>query len=284
MHRGPHRRAGRRPVVVGAALLGVVVLIAVLAPLIAGDPVRPDLEHGLDRSGLPLAPSARWALGTDALGRDVWARLAHGASRSLVVVGLATAIASLFGAMVGVIAGYRGGPVDAVAMRGVDLALALPALLVAALLAAVMHRAGFDRDGAIVVTLAALGWTATARVIRTKVRVVRHSDYVIAARALGASTTRVLIRHVVPAVAGLVGALAALSLAQNLILEAALGYLGLGAPPPSPTWGRMLAEGQPYLAAAPHLVVAPGLAIVVTVTACNLLGNGLRHVFEPPTR
>lgn len=280
----PPRRAGRRPAVVGAVLLGAVVAIAVLAPLIAGDPVRPDLEHGLDPAGLPRSPSAQWILGTDALGRDVWARLAHGAGRSLVVVGLATVLASIIGAGVGVIAGYRGGAIDAAAMRSVDVALALPALLVAALLAAVMHNAGVDRDGAIVVTLAALGWTATARVIRTKVRVVRHSDYVTAARALGASTTRVLVRHVGPAIAGLLAALAALSLAQNLILEAALGYLGLGAPPPAPTWGRMLAEGQPYLAAAPHLVIAPGLAIVVTVTACNLLGNGLRHAFEPGSR
>ena len=280
----PPRRAGRRPVVICAVLLGAVVAIAVLAPLIAGDPVRPDLEHGLDPAGLPRSPSAQWILGTDALGRDVWARLAHGAGRSLVVVGLATVLASIIGAGVGVIAGYRGGAIDAAAMRSVDVALALPALLVAALLAAVMHNAGVDRDGAIVVTLAALGWTATARVIRTKVRVVRHSDYVIAARALGASTTRVLVRHVGPAIAGLLAALAALSLAQNLILEAALGYLGLGAPPPAPTWGRMLAEGQPYLAAAPHLVIAPGLAIVVTVTACNLLGNGLRHALEPGSR
>lgn len=281
MDQGPFRRAARRPAVIGAVLLAAVAAIAVLAPIVTGDPLRPDLEHGLDSTGAPLAPSAHWPLGTDALGRDVWARLAHGAGHSLWVAGLATAVASMFGATVGVIAGYRGGAVDDVAMRSVDVALTVPALLLAALLAAVMHSAGVDQDRALIVTLAALGWTTSARVIRGQVRIVRGSDYVLAARALGAGATRVIVRHIMPAVGGLLAAVTTLALAQNLILEAALGYLGLGAPPPAPSWGRMLAEGQPHLTQAPWLVLAPGLAIVITITAANLLGNGLRNALDP---
>lgn len=272
-----HRARAGRPAVVGAALLAVVIALALAAPAIAGDPVRPDLVGGLDAAGSPLPPGpGRW-LGTDALGRDAWARLVHGAARTLAVAGLATALATIAGTAIGTAAGYRGGATDAAAMRGTDVALAVPALLVAVFAAAALRAAGLAGDGALVLTLAALGWPGIARVVRAKVRVVRASDYVLAARALGASEVRVLVRHVGPAIAGLCAGLAALALAQNLVLEAALGYLGLGAPPPAPTWGRMLAEGQPYLGSAPWLVLAPGLAIVVTVTACNLLGQGLRR-------
>lgn len=268
-------------VVVGAALLLAMIALAIAAPLVAGDPIRPDVEHGLDADGAPLAPSSARLLGTDALGRDVWARLAFGARRSLVIAGAATALAVAMGAAVGVVAGLRGGATDAIAMRLVDAALALPAILVAAFVAVALRASGVDADLAAVLTLASLGWGAIARVVRARVRTVAASDFVLAARAIGAGPLRIATRHVAPMIAGLLAATATLALAHNFALEAALGYLGLGAPPPAPSWGRMIADGQPYLRHAPWLVAAPALAIVATVVACGLIADGLRPEEAP---
>lgn len=276
------RFARRRGAVIGLALAVMLVGLAVIGP---GDPLALDVDHGLSELGLPLPPSASAPLGTDQLGRDVLARLAAGAGSSLGVAALATLLALVIGAGVGVIAGYAGGWVDQLLMRLVDLVLAFPFLLLAILLAAVLRESGLVSSSApIVVTLALAGWTTGARVIRTKVRTLARSELVVAARAVGASPLRIAIRHLVPNAAGAIAVVAVLGFAQNLLAESVLSYLGLGPPPPDPTWGRMLYEGRAFYRTAPHLILVPGLAIVIAVASFHLLADGVRAMFDDEAR
>jgi ABC-type dipeptide/oligopeptide/nickel transport system permease subunit len=271
------RFAADRAAVVGAALVAALVAIAALGPaLLAHDPVAADVEHGLTALGAPLPPSPTALLGTDQLGRDVWARVVAGAGTSLTIAALATLIATAIGLAVGLTAALAGDRIDNALMRLVDLVLAFPFLLLAILLAAVVRDADTPASSQpVYVTLGAVGWTTMARVIRAKARVLVCGDMVVAARALGAHPARVLTRHLLPNVAGVAMAMTSLGFAQNLLAESVLSYLGLGPPPPAPTWGRMLYEGRSYYRIAPHLVLAPGVAIVVAVVAFNLFGAGL---------
>ena len=260
---------------VGAILVVILVALAVFQP--AGDPLALDIDHGLSELGAPLAPSADAVLGTDQLGRDVWARVVAGAGTSLSVATLATLLTLAIGLAVGLVAGYAGGWIDRALMRIVDLVLAFPFLLLAILLAALLRERALAASSApVVLTLALVGWTTTARVIRGKAMVLARSEMVIAARALGASPARIVVRYVLPNVAGVVVVVALIGFAQNLLAESALSYLGLGPPPPAPTWGRMLYEGRVYYRTAPHLVVVPGLAILCAVLAFHLLAEGVR--------
>lgn len=259
----------------------VLVLAALLGPLLADDPLALDIDGGLSALGAPLPPSSDSLLGTDALGRDVWARIADGAGTSLWIAGVATVLALLGGIVVGLVAGVGSELVDNALMRLVDLALAFPFLLLAMLLAALFREAELASTTAQVsLPLALVGWTTFARVIRTKTRVLARSEFALAARTLGASTTRIVVRHLLPNLAGTIAVLAAFAFAQNILGEAVLSYLGLGPPPPAPTWGRMLYEGRPFYRTAPWLVIAPGTAILLAVVAFNLLGDGLRTWFE----
>lgn len=274
-------RRGRR-VVVGAALVGALVLIAVIGPYLTADPLARDIERGLTELGAPLAPSGDALLGTDQLGRDVWARIVGGAGTSLGLAAAATLIALAIGLAVGLAAGYAGGRIDGALMRLVDLVLSFPVLLLAILLAALLRESRLAGSSVpIVATLAVVGWTTMARVLRDKTRVLARGEMVMAARAAGAGATRIVVRHLLPNVLGIVAVLTALGFAQNLLAESVLSYLGLGPPPPAPTWGRMLFEGRMYYRTAPHLVLAPGLAILIAVAAFQLLASGLRDRFDP---
>lgn len=269
-------------VVVGAAMIAILVVIAVIGPLLTADPLARDIEHGLTELGAPLGPSDDALLGTDQLGRDVWARIVGGASTSLSIAAVATLIALLVGLAVGLTAGYAGGRPDGALMRLVDLVLAFPVLLLAILLAALLRESRLAGSSLpIVATLAVVGWTTMARVLRDKARVLARGEMVMAARAAGASGTRIVVRHLLPNVLGLVAALTALGFAQNLLAESVLSYLGLGPPPPAPTWGRMLFEGRTYYRTAPHLVLAPGIAILFAVAAFHVLASGLREQLAP---
>jgi ABC-type dipeptide/oligopeptide/nickel transport system permease subunit len=285
-----HVTAGRfvanRGAVVGVAIVAALVTIALLAPaLSAKDPLASNVEHGLSVLGAPLPPSSDAVLGTDQLGRDVWARIVAGAATSLSIAALATLIALAIGLTVGLVAGYAGGGLDSALMRLVDLVLSFPFLLLAILLAALLRDAGLASATApVFVTLGVVGWTTTARLIRGKTQVLARSDMITAARAIGASPARIIVRHLLPNVAGLVIAVTALGFAQNLLAEAVLSYVGLGPPPPAPSWGRMLYEGRAYYRIAPHLVLAPGLAIVLAVVGFNLLGDGLRDAVDAEDR
>lgn len=277
------RFVANRGAVAGAVLVAALVVAAALAPVLsAKDPLVSDVEHGLSELGAPLPPSDEAVLGTDQLGRDVWARVVAGASTSLSIAALATLIALVIGLSVGLVAGYAGRSVDNALMRLVDLVLAFPFLLLAILLAALFREAELASSNApVFLTLGAVGWTTMARVIRGKTAVLARSDMVSAARALGATPGRIVVRHVLPNVAGVVIVVTALGFAQNLLAESVLSYLGLGPPPPAPTWGRMLYEGRAYFRIAPHLVLVPGVAILLAVVGFNLLGEGLRDAVDP---
>jgi ABC-type dipeptide/oligopeptide/nickel transport system permease subunit len=277
--RALRRFLANRGAAVGAAL---VVLLLVLALLPHGDPLALHIDRGLSALGAPLPPSHDALLGTDHLGRDVWARLLAGAGISLELATLSTLLALSIGLGVGLTAGYAGGAVDSALMRLVDLVLAFPYLLLAILLAALLREADLASSNApVVLTIGIVGWTTIARVIRGKALVIARSEHVVAARALGASPLRIVVRHILPNVAGVIVVVAALGFAQNLLAESVLSYLGLGVPPPAPTWGRMLYEGRAYYRTAPWLSIAPGIAIVMAVVAFNLLGDGLRDLLDP---
>ncbi len=277
--RAVRRFLGNRGAVIGAVLVLVLLVLAVLPH---GDPLAPHIDHGLSRLGAPLPPSSDALLGTDHLGRDVWARICAGAATSLELATLSTLFALALGLTVGLTAGYAGGWVDSALMRLVDLFLAFPFVLLAILLAALLREANLAAGSApVVLTIGIVGWTSMARVIRGKTLSLARSEHVIAARALGASPARIVVRHVLPNLAGIVIVVTVLGFAQNLLNESVLSYLGLGPPPPAPTWGRMLYEGRAYYRTAPWLTIAPGLAIVSAVVAFNLLGDALRDLLDP---
>ena len=276
------RFLSNRGAVVGAVLVVGLLGVALLAPVLsAKDPLISDVEHGLSDLGAPLPPSHDAVLGTDQLGRDVWARVVNGARTSLAIAAIATSIALVIGVAIGLCAGYAGGATDSALMRLVDLVLAFPVLLLAILLAALFRQAGMASPSApVFLTLGVVSWTTMARMIRGKTCVLARSDMIIAARALGASPSRIVVRHVLPNLAGVAIVVTALGFAQNLLSESVLSYVGLGPAPPAPSWGRMLYEGRAYYRTAPHLVLVPGVAIVLAVVGFNLLGDGLRDALD----
>jgi peptide/nickel transport system permease protein len=280
--RARSRLRANRSAAIGAAIVLALVGIAVIGPWVSShDPLAANVEHGLSDMGAPLPPSAATLLGTDQLGRDVWARVIAGAGSSLWIAGLATLIALAIGLAVGLVAGYAGGAIDNALMRLVDLVLAFPFLLLAILLASLLHASGAaESNQAVALTLGAVGWTTTARLIRGKARVLARSDMITAARAIGASPARILARHLLPNVARTAGVVATLGFAQNLLAESVLSYLGLGAAQPAPTLGRMIHDGRDYYQTAPHLVAAPGLTILLAVIGFNLLGAGLDDALD----
>lgn len=267
----------------GLGLLGTLALAAISAPLVAAwlghDPFAPDLLARFE------PPSATHPLGTDDLGRDILTRLLHGARISLAV-GLAAALAAAcIGTLAGLLAAWRGGVADALVMRLADFMLALPALPLLVLLAAAdPSRLGLPARGEaagdvlrIVVILAAFGWVGVARLARAAALATLSRDHVRAARALGASEPRILLRHVLPALLPPVAVATALAVAGAILAESTLSFLGLGISPPSPSWGNMLANAQELVFSAPWAAVWPGLAIMVTVAACTLVADGIRR-------
>jgi peptide/nickel transport system permease protein len=264
-----------------------IVLAAIFAPFIA--PYDPILQHrGVDQALAP--PGGPFLLGTDQLGRDVLSRLIYGARTSLTVGLAANLLATGFGTLVGAVAGFVGDPrvrigrhirfrlpVETVLMRLTDVLLALPALLLAIALAAVVGQS----LGVVVTVIAALLWTTTARIVYGRVLDLKRREFIEAAIALGASSPRILVRHVLPHVAPLVVVYATLGIAATVLFEATLSYLGAGVPAPTPSWGSMISEGTPYYQIDPLLVLVPGLAIMLTILAFNLLGDALRDAMDP---
>jgi ABC-type dipeptide/oligopeptide/nickel transport system permease subunit len=279
--RGGWNALRSQPAALAGSILAILLIgLAVVGPWLAGDPARVDVEGGLTELGAPLGPGEQGLLGTDQLGRDVWARILSGARTSLSIATIATVLSVILGVVVGLASGYAGGRVDGFLMRVVDLVLAFPSLLLALLLAALLRGSGGGGSVPVIATLAVVGWTTIARALRAKALTLATSELALAARAIGAGPWRIILRHLLPNTLGLVVALAALAFAQNLLAESILAYVGLGAPPPAATWGRMLYEGRLYYRTDPHLVLAPGIAIVTAVVAFNLLGEGMRSLVE----
>jgi ABC-type dipeptide/oligopeptide/nickel transport system permease subunit len=274
-----------RSAVGGALVVAALLVFAVAGPMLARHgPFESDFAQGVAPDLMPVGPSAAFPLGADRIYRDVLARLAYAGRLSLVIAVAATLIATAIGATVGIIAGYYAGrrpwriDVDGVLMRAVDVMLAFPFLLLVMAIGAALQRTSVVT---IFVTLGVTGWLGIARVLRAKTMQVRALEYVAASRALGQSAVQVMLKHVLPNVAGPLVVSATVLVAQMIVADSVLSYLGVGISPPTPTWGRMLFEGQDYLVAAPWLVAAPGAAIVLAVWGFNMIGEGLRDALDP---
>jgi peptide/nickel transport system permease protein len=268
-----------RGALIGAALVALLLFVAFVGPLLA--PFDPDVMHDdaiEAATGLPVGPGPKFLLGADQVGRDELSRLLHGGRTSLGVALLATGIGLAVGLAVGVLAGFLGGPADAAAMRAVDILLSLPFLLVAI----VIHRV-VDSPSLLVMCglLGGLSWMTLARVTRAKTMQVRELEYVQAARALGMRPARVVLRHVLPNVVQPAIVIGTTLVAQMIIAESAMSFLGLGVRPPASTWGTMLYDGQTLLSYKPLLVYLPGGMIALAVFGFNLLGEGLRDALDP---
>lgn len=224
-------------------------------------------------------PSIKHPMGTDDLGRDIFARVVYGARISLAVGVLAVAVSVLIGLVLGAFSGFYGGWIDTVIMRTTDIFLAFPYILFAILLLAVIPPE-YRGLWSMVATIGFLGWTSIARVFRSSILSVKENDYVDAGRALGASDLRLMLRHIMPNAVAPIIVYATMSIGGAILTEAALSFLGLGVPPPTPSWGRMIEEGRAFLTSNPGLVVWPGLAILSTVLAFTLLGDGARDALD----
>lgn len=267
------QRLARDPLaLLGVAVLLILMLLAVGAPIVARhDPVVVDPINKLQ------PPSPEYLMGTDNLGRSIWARLVWGARLTLGSATLAMAIVLLVGTTVGTISGLVGGWVDDIIMRIVDVLLAFPSLILALAIAGMLGPSLVN----VLIGLSAVGWATYARVVRGIVLSVREEDYVEAGRACGASTWQLAWRHILPNVISPVVVLASLDMGSLLLSISALSFLGLGAQAPQPEWGRMLNDARPFIQTDPHTMIFPGLAIFVSVMAFNLLGDGLRDVLDP---
>ena len=269
----------RRWPVIPLFVLLVLVVTGVFASWISPyDPIEQSLP---DRNAPPFwVEGSRHILGADHVGRDVFSRLVHGARISLTVMAVALSTGLVVGTTLGLLAGYFGGILDEVIMRVVDIWMGFPFLLVALVVAVVLGSSFAILMG----LLALLAWSAFVRNVRANVLVLREADYVALAKIAGASTGRILLRHIVPSVVGTVTVIASLSVGQLILAEATLSFLGAGIPAPTPSWGLMISDGRDYLQTAWWTSTFPGIAILLTVMALNFMGDWLRDRLDPRLR
>lgn len=261
--------------VVSAAIILGVVLIAVAAPVVATHP-----RDFTDKNAILLPPSGEHYFGTDKFGRDVFSRIVYG-SRVSIYTGVGAMLIGLsMATLIGVVSGYFGGWIDASLQRVVDAAMAFPSLVLLLVLVSVFGAGIFQ----LILALGILGMFANSRVIRSAVLSVKANVYVEAARALGAGNSRILLRHVLPNIFGPIMVLATIWLGTAILAETSLSYLGLGIPPPAPSWGRMLSEARAFMLQRPTLALFPGLAITIVVFGFNMLGDALRDLLDPRLR
>jgi peptide/nickel transport system permease protein len=264
----------------GLIMVALMLVAAFAAPVLApASPYRQAIAHRLEPPG-SVINGIVVSLGSDHLGRDVWTRILYGTRLSLLISGVSVVGAAGLGIAVGLVTGYRGGWIDRAVMRVVDLYLAIPFILLALFVVALWGPTVTN----IIATFVVTGWPPYVRLVRARVLVIRELQYVEAARALGQSVGSILLRHILPNVINPVLVMVSFQMAQILILEGALSFLGLGVQPPTPSWGNMLAEGRDYMGSAWWLTVFPGLAIVVCATAINVLGDALRDLLDPQLR
>jgi len=261
-------------------LLAPVALMGVFATLAPYDPNWLDTTARLTPPTLSLSGLGRHALGTDQLGRDILSRVIYGTRISLTVGSVSVVAAGIIGLVLGLIAGYRGGWIDAVIMRVVDIVLSFPYILLAISIVAVLGAS--LRNIIIVFTLSS--WVVYARVVRGAVLPLRNREYVLAALTVGCSPARIVLRHVLPNIVSPLIVIASFELARIIVTEATLGFLGLGVPPPAPSWGSMLADGRNYIQMAWWIGTFPGLALTMAVLGINVFGDALRDALDPRLR
>jgi len=279
-HRGMRQERWRRffrhrTTTWGLAILTFLVIIALAAPLIAPfDPNRQlDIVHLTNHP-----PSWTFLLGTDGVSRDVWSRTVYGARVSLGIGALGALVAVALGTLVGAVAGYFQRGIDTVLMRGVDVGLALPRIFILLMAVALWDGLPF---AALIIVIGLTSWFGTSRLVRAEVLSLRQRDFVVAARALGAGSGRVIFRHVLPNAAAPIIVSAALGVGNVLLLEASLSFLGIGVKPPDPTWGNMIADNAPSIYTAPWSTLFPGLAISLVVLSLNAVADGVRDALDP---
>jgi peptide/nickel transport system permease protein len=257
---------------VGATIVLAVILAALFGPLVAPfDPSTQQMELRLE------GPTGLHWFGLDELGRDILTRVLYGARISLLVGVVVVGVSATVGITLGAIAGYFGGRVDEIISRVIDILLAFPGLLLAIALVAVLGPSLTN----VVMALTLIGWVGYARLVRGQVLRAREFEFVQSARALGASTSRILLRHIIPTALPAVTVQATLGMGAAILNEASLSFLGLGVQPPTPSWGTMLNYGRGHLLDAPHLTIFPGVAIAILVLGFNFLGDGLRDALDP---
>jgi peptide/nickel transport system permease protein len=268
------RRAWRHP----SGRTGMIVLALLAGAALAGPWFLPNPAEMPDVVAGATAPSAAHPLGTDHLNRDLLSRVVSGGRISLTVAVLAMLVSLTVGSLVGLVAGYAGGWADTLLMRIVDAALAIPRLFVLLLLLVVWERIPL---AALILVLGTTGWFATSRLVRGEVLRLRQEGFVLAARGLGARPGRIIVRHLLPNAAGPLLVVATLGVGDVILLEAGLSFLGLGIQPPTPSWGGMVLDARPLIVTAPWTAIVPGVAIVATVLAVNLIGDALQAALDP---
>jgi len=272
---------GHRGLMIGGVILGVIILLALLAPVLSPhDPYQQSLTTRLAKP--TWHPEGTWAhpLGTDHVGRDYLSRLLYGARISLLIGFNVALISGVIGTALGVVAGYFGGRTDMVITFIITLRLSLPFVLVAV---AVVGLVGGSLQ-VVIIVLGLLLWNRYAVVMRSATQQVRNLDYVPAAEAVGCSTLRILLSEIMPNILNNLVVVATLEMANAILLEAALSFLGLGVQPPTPSWGLMVAEGKDLLFFEPWLITIPGVALFLLVLSINLAGDGVRDVTAPESR
>jgi len=288
----PASLAGRRPATLpvarvwraigpGGLVVAAVVLVALLAPVLAPHRLTAfDLTRRLAPPAWDARGSWEHPLGTDPLGRDVLSRILYGARTSLAVAGAGVLVAATLGILLGLLSGYAGSWADALIMRVADVQLSFPYLLLAIAVMALLKPSLAN----LIIVLVLRSWVVYARLIRVVTLSARERDFVVAARTLGAGGARIVFRHIAPNVVGPSIVVSSFQLAELIIVESSLSFLGLGIQPPTPSWGGMVSEGRDYVSSAWWLSAAPGLAIVVTVLGANLFGDALRRALDPRLR
>jgi peptide/nickel transport system permease protein len=267
-----HRFRRNRLAVLGAGIVVLLVVVAALANVIA--PYSPTSVNLNDQFA---PPSLEHLFGTDYFGRDILSRVIHGARISLVIGLVPTMIAMAFGTVVGVTGGFKGGKTDTVLMRMGDIVMAFPSLILAMVVTYTLGASLFT----LFIALAVVGWAGAARVVRSQTLSLKQRDFVTASRAVGVGQSGIMFRHIIPNCLAPILILLTLGIPGAIMAEAGLSFLGVGAQPPTPSWGLMVNEGQQYLFSAPWASIFPGLAILVTVLAFNFVGDGLRDALDP---
>ena len=263
---------------IGAIIVVVVIAVAVFAPWLSPhDPLKQDILRRLQAPSWVEGGSPENLLGTDTLGRDLLSRIIHGSRISLVVGVAAVVLSGGIGVTAGLVSGYYGGRLDSIMGRIADVQLSIPFLVLAIAVVAIIGPSLFN----LILVLAITTWVLYYRVVRGEVLSVREEEYIAAAKVIGGSTFRIIFRHVLPNVTASIVVIATLLVANTIIFEASLSFLGLGVPPPAPTWGRMVADGREHIAMAWWISTFPGLAILFTVLGINLLGDWLRDTLDP---
>lgn len=256
----------------GLILVSLLFLVAFFIPLISPhDPYR----VALDEQFLP--PSSTYWLGTDNFGRDLLTRILYGARISLLVGIVPSFISLMIGAIMGIISGYYGGRIDFIIMRLADTMIAFPSLLLAMV---VMYTLGANLFN-IFIALSLVGWAGVARVVRSQTLALKEKEFIEAARALGTTRAKIMVRHIFPNIVPTLIVLFSLSIPEAIMWESSLSFLGVGVQPPEASWGLLVAKGKEYLFASPLVAIMPGVAILITVLAFNFIGDGLRDALDP---